>query len=178
MKRLYVVGLFVLGFMAAGAFSGAVIADVTTSKKRLQMQTEKLQQQVVKLDTQARQALAQNPEARYSMEELSVADAFEDLPEDVEVVVIHDAARPFASRMAQASTAPAAANANPHAGLDAPVDPVPKSAGQRVSGTVDLDPSLKNTLSPGAILFVFARASAAKEEESGAIAVIVTGERR
>src|SRR5213596_3363771 len=33
------------------------IADVVTSKKRLQMQTEKLQQQVVKLDTQARMAL-------------------------------------------------------------------------------------------------------------------------
>ncbi|MDX6426536.1 MAG: hypothetical protein QOD52_1941, partial [Gaiellaceae bacterium] len=31
MKRLYVVLLFVLGFMAAGAFSGTVIADVTTS---------------------------------------------------------------------------------------------------------------------------------------------------
>ena len=30
---------------------------------------------------QLRQALAANPEARYSMEELSVADAFEDLPE-------------------------------------------------------------------------------------------------
>ena len=30
---------------------------------------------------QLRQALAQNPEARYSMEELSIADAFEDLPE-------------------------------------------------------------------------------------------------
>src|SRR3954463_5139386 len=39
------------------------IADVVTSKKRLQMQTEKLQQQVVKLDTQARQALAQGREA-------------------------------------------------------------------------------------------------------------------
>jgi NADH-quinone oxidoreductase subunit C len=32
---------------------------------------------------QLRQALAQNPEARYSMEELTVADAFEDLPEDM-----------------------------------------------------------------------------------------------
>jgi NADH-quinone oxidoreductase subunit C len=32
---------------------------------------------------QLRQALAANPEARYSMEELSVADAFDDLPEDV-----------------------------------------------------------------------------------------------
>jgi NADH-quinone oxidoreductase subunit C len=32
---------------------------------------------------QLRQALAQNPEARYSMEELSIADAFEDLPADM-----------------------------------------------------------------------------------------------
>jgi NADH-quinone oxidoreductase subunit C len=32
---------------------------------------------------QLRQALAQNPEAKYSMEELSIADAFEDLPADM-----------------------------------------------------------------------------------------------
>jgi NADH-quinone oxidoreductase subunit C len=32
---------------------------------------------------QLRQALAANPEARYSMEELSIADAFEDLPVDM-----------------------------------------------------------------------------------------------
>lgn len=32
---------------------------------------------------QLRQSLAQNPEARYSMEELSIADAFEDLPTDM-----------------------------------------------------------------------------------------------
>jgi len=32
---------------------------------------------------QLRQALAQNPEARYSMEELTIADAFEDLPQDM-----------------------------------------------------------------------------------------------
>ena len=32
---------------------------------------------------QLRQALAQNPEARYSMEELSIADAFTELPEDM-----------------------------------------------------------------------------------------------
>jgi NADH-quinone oxidoreductase subunit C len=32
---------------------------------------------------QLRQALAANPEARYSMEELSIADAFEDLPHDM-----------------------------------------------------------------------------------------------
>jgi phage shock protein A len=39
------------------------IADVVTSKKRLQMQSSKLEQQVVKLDTQARQALAGGNEA-------------------------------------------------------------------------------------------------------------------
>ena len=51
------------------------IADVVTSKKRLQMQTEKLQQQVVKLDTQARQALAQGREdlARMALERKNVA---------------------------------------------------------------------------------------------------------
>ncbi len=32
---------------------------------------------------QLRQALAANPEARYSLEELSIAQAFEDLPEDM-----------------------------------------------------------------------------------------------
>jgi NADH-quinone oxidoreductase subunit C len=32
---------------------------------------------------QLRQALAQNPEAKYSMEELSIAEAFEDLPTDM-----------------------------------------------------------------------------------------------
>ena len=37
------------------------IADVVTSKKRLQMQSQKLEQQVVKLDTQARQALVAGP---------------------------------------------------------------------------------------------------------------------
>ncbi|MBE3074925.1 MAG: hypothetical protein IMZ75_08255 [Actinobacteria bacterium] len=32
---------------------------------------------------QLRQALDQNPEARYSLEELSIADAFTELPEDM-----------------------------------------------------------------------------------------------
>lgn len=32
---------------------------------------------------QLRQALAQNPEARYSMDELSIAEAFEDLPQEM-----------------------------------------------------------------------------------------------
>jgi phage shock protein A len=51
------------------------IADVVTSKKRLQMQTEKLQQNVVKLDTQARQALAQGREdlARMALERKQLA---------------------------------------------------------------------------------------------------------
>jgi phage shock protein A len=51
------------------------IADVVTSKKRLQMQQESLQQQIVKLDTQARQALAAGNEelARTALERKNVA---------------------------------------------------------------------------------------------------------
>jgi phage shock protein A len=51
------------------------IAEVVTSKKRLQMQSDKIEQQIVKLDTQARQALAQNREdlARAALERKTVA---------------------------------------------------------------------------------------------------------
>jgi phage shock protein A len=51
------------------------IADVVTSKKRLQMQSQKLEQQVVKLDTQARQALSQGRDdlARAALERKTVA---------------------------------------------------------------------------------------------------------
>jgi phage shock protein A len=51
------------------------IAEVVTSKKRLQMQTDKLQQNVVKLDTQARQALAAGKEdlARTALERKQLA---------------------------------------------------------------------------------------------------------
>jgi phage shock protein A len=51
------------------------IADVVTAKKRLQMQSQKLEQSVVKLDTQARQALAAGNEelARTALERKNVA---------------------------------------------------------------------------------------------------------
>ncbi|MEA2374750.1 MAG: phage shock protein [Thermoleophilaceae bacterium] len=51
------------------------IADVTTSKKRLQMQSQKIEQSIVKLDTQARQALAQGREdlARTALERKNIA---------------------------------------------------------------------------------------------------------
>jgi phage shock protein A len=51
------------------------IADVVTSKKRLQMQSSKLEQSVVKLDTQARQAMSQGREdlARAALERKTVA---------------------------------------------------------------------------------------------------------
>lgn len=51
------------------------IADVVTAKKRLQMQSSKLEQSVVKLDTQARQALGQGNEelARTALERKNVA---------------------------------------------------------------------------------------------------------
>ena len=51
------------------------IADVVTSKKRLQMQSSKLEQQVVKLDTQARQAMSAGKEdlARVALERKNLA---------------------------------------------------------------------------------------------------------
>jgi phage shock protein A len=51
------------------------IADVVTAKKRLQMQSQKIEQSVVKLDTQARQALAAGNEelARTALERKNVA---------------------------------------------------------------------------------------------------------
>ena len=51
------------------------IADVVTAKKRLQLQEETLRQQVVKLDTQARQAVAAGQEdlARTALERKNVA---------------------------------------------------------------------------------------------------------
>jgi phage shock protein A len=53
------------------------IADVVTSKKRIQLQTGKLEQQVVKLDTQARQALSAGNEdlARAALERKQLAQA-------------------------------------------------------------------------------------------------------
>jgi len=51
------------------------IADVVTAKKRLQMQASKLEQSVVKLDTQARTAMGQGNEelARMALERKNVA---------------------------------------------------------------------------------------------------------
>ena len=51
------------------------IADVVTSKKRIQLQSQKLEQQIVKLDTQARQALSQGREdlARMALERKTLA---------------------------------------------------------------------------------------------------------
>src|SRR4051812_49254957 len=51
------------------------IADVVTAKKRLQMQSQKLVQSVVKLDTQAREALAARNEglARTALDRKNIA---------------------------------------------------------------------------------------------------------
>ncbi|MDX6553729.1 MAG: phage shock protein [Gaiellales bacterium] len=53
------------------------VADVVTAKKRLQMQTERLEQSVVKLDGQARQALAGGREdlARTALERKALAQS-------------------------------------------------------------------------------------------------------
>src|SRR6201997_3669681 len=51
------------------------VADVVTAKKRLELQTQKLEQNVVKLETQARQAVAANREdlARTALERKAAA---------------------------------------------------------------------------------------------------------
>ena len=51
------------------------VADVVTAKKRLELQTQKLEQNVVKLETQARQAVAANREdlAREALERKAAA---------------------------------------------------------------------------------------------------------
>lgn len=51
------------------------VADVTTAKKRLELQTQKLEQEVVKLEGQARQALASDREdlARLALERKTLA---------------------------------------------------------------------------------------------------------
>jgi phage shock protein A len=53
------------------------VADVVTAKKRLQLQTQQLEASVVKLDTQARQALSQGREdlARQALERKSAVQA-------------------------------------------------------------------------------------------------------
>src|SRR5262249_8496641 len=53
------------------------VADVVTAKKRLELQTQSLEQNVVKLDTQARQAVAQGREdlARQALERKSAVQS-------------------------------------------------------------------------------------------------------
>jgi phage shock protein A len=63
------------------------IADVTTSKKRLQLQTDKLEQSLVKLDSQARDALAAGREdlARQALERKTLAQQqLQDLDRQIE----------------------------------------------------------------------------------------------
>jgi phage shock protein A len=63
------------------------IADVTTSKKRLQLQSDKLEQSLVKLETQARDALAAGREdlARQALERKTLAQSqLKDLDVQVE----------------------------------------------------------------------------------------------
>jgi phage shock protein A len=67
------------------------VADVVTAKKRLQIQTQQLEQNVVKLDTQARQALAAGREdlARQALERKSgIQQQLQDL--DAQVKQLED----------------------------------------------------------------------------------------
>ncbi len=55
---------------------------------------------------------------------------------------------------------------DPHVGLATPGEGAPqrsRTTGRGVSGTVDVDPSLRSNLPPGGVLFVFARAAGVSE---------------
>jgi phage shock protein A len=65
------------------------VADVVTAKKRLQLQADKLEQSLVKLDTQARQALAAGREdlARAALERKSAAQVqLQDLDQQLQAL--------------------------------------------------------------------------------------------
>ena len=67
------------------------VADVVTAKKRLQIQTQQMEQNVVKLDTQARQAVAAGREdlARQALERKSgIQQQLQDL--DTQVKQLED----------------------------------------------------------------------------------------
>jgi phage shock protein A len=62
------------------------IADVVTAKKRLQLQTDQLEQSIVKLESQARQALASNREdlARQALErKVAIQTQLQDLDQQI-----------------------------------------------------------------------------------------------
>src|ERR671914_1815677 len=80
------------------------IADVTTSKKRLQLQSDKLEQSLVKLDTQARDALGAGREdlARQALERKTLAQSqLQDL--DVQVQQLEGQQEKLASSEKQLS---------------------------------------------------------------------------
>ena len=81
------------------------IADVVTSKKRLQLQADKLEQSLVKLDTQARDALAAGREdlARQALERKTLAQQqLQDL--DVQIKQLEGQQEKLASSEKQLST--------------------------------------------------------------------------
>src|SRR3989440_10986916 len=62
------------------------IADVVTAKKRLQLQTDQLEQSIVKLESQARQALASNRDdlARQALErKIAIQTQLQDLDQQI-----------------------------------------------------------------------------------------------
>jgi phage shock protein A len=81
------------------------VADVVTAKKRLQLQSDKLEQSLVKLDTQARQALAGGREdlARAALERKAAAQTqLQDL--DVQLKALEDQQQKLVASERQLST--------------------------------------------------------------------------
>jgi len=114
------------------------------------------------LDAYAYLALAYVRTGRVKDAELTIAKASKRFPDRAA-----EFQRLFAEMQKQeaalAQAGPSPGNADPHASLETPGDgsnagPAARaSSGRRVAGTVDIDPSIRSTIAPSAILFVFAR---------------------
>lgn len=102
-------------------------------------------------------ALAYLRTGRTKESERTIAQASRRFPDRAE-----DVRRLLAALQEREPEGPAAGAGNPHARVGAPGEaisaaPAAAASGRRISGTVDLDPSLKGSVPPGAVLFVFVR---------------------
>ena len=128
-------------------------------------------------------ALANDPELVDGYPFLAIAYARQGRTRDAEATIAR-ASKKFPDRAAEfrrvlddmrkqgpavAQAGPPSEAPDPHAGLVTPGDSSPprsaptRAGGRRVSGTIDIEPSARSKLLPGAVLFVFAREAGATE---------------
>ena len=112
------------------------------------------------VDGYAYLAMAYARTGRMSQAEATIAKASRRFPEQAADLRQYLTELKGEAPMAQAGAASGAPD--PHVGLATPGEGAPqrsRTTGRRVSGSVDVDPSLRSNLPPGGVLFVFARAA-------------------